>query len=134
MTKTLASVLAVLLFVGCASESPTTKALTSCKQSDRHGSYLATWTTVSGNCGAIASSVVILDASAPLEPGCSIGYENWSNGDCTVDRKIKCATSEATGTSTQKTADGSVIDGTITISITGASACFGTYRVHYVRQ
>ena len=96
---------------------------------DRSGSYLATLTTVSGNCGELGTMVVVLN-SGPLQ-----SCQTISEGNCvvTTDRCVSCADGiciTMTGV-VEWSEDGNTADGTVSISVAGV--CSGTYDIDYRR-
>ncbi len=131
------------LGLGCASkasEPPFGQAApTHCNKTDRHGAYLLEFTTESGNCGMQASGLINLDD--PMGgAGCVNSGTTLSNGDCKLTTTVRCpatasaAASEATMVLTQETQDGSILDGTMTIQVSGSSGCIGTYAFRGTRQ
>jgi hypothetical protein len=115
--------------LGCSSSGP--PAPTSCHKTDRHGTYLVTFTRLSGNCAEQTGGLVNIDAPSPSNT-CNTISQTWSENDCKNDVVQNCEDG-ATITSVlhQSTQDGSVLDGTMTISLPN---CIGTYSVHAARQ
>ncbi|MDB5212645.1 MAG: hypothetical protein JWO86_572 [Myxococcaceae bacterium] len=123
-----------------------------CQKSDRIGTYLLTLTEqAGGTCGPVAPSLVSLNPQMGDGGGasnCTIHSDVWSDGDCKNEHTYTCVTraTDATqpsgvGTVTadavtvQETANGSTIDGTITVALDDPSGgCRSTYAVSYVRQ
>lgn len=112
-----------------------------CDPSKRDGTYLAEFTTVSGNCGDVPSQVLRLNGmSTELAAGCELLQPDvWRNEGCTVERTSRCVTDQGvivktTGLTTQEDADGDVLTGTATVELSGTASCVGTYRVKYTRQ
>lgn len=139
MPRSLA-LLAILFVAACASEADGPDPLpTACSLGDRAGTYLFTYTEVSGSCGPLDSQVVSLNPGpGGAGAGCTLNSERISEGDCKVERDLTCDTPSGSvrtvGVSRQQTQDGSVIDGTITFNLMGRTSCTGTYRTHAVRQ
>ncbi len=110
-----------------------------CNKADRHGVYLFTFSVVSGNCGAIPSSLVNVDDTSNTA-SCSQSNETWTDGDCkkSVDEHCPATTNgpafTITSISTQETQDGSILNGTETLNAPGPYGCLGTYSLHGVRQ
>ncbi|HYE91594.1 MAG TPA: hypothetical protein VEA38_11270 [Terriglobales bacterium] len=109
-----------------------------CEKTDRRGTYMMTYTTVSGNCGELPSGLANFDTP---QPNCTTKSEIWSENDCKVDDVSECTIDtggkvEATTVSRQTIEDGSRIEGTMTFNATNTRAgnCFGTYKVTAVRQ
>ena len=119
----------------------------SCDPASREGSYLATFETLSGDCGDQASALLRLDADAdPADSGCSrLSEDRWSDGNCTLERSLVCpydsfapgATISSVGITTQRDSSGETITGTMTITVKdadGITLCLGTYRMTAARQ
>jgi hypothetical protein len=118
-----------------------------CSPSERAGTYLLTYETLSGNCGNLPQTVVRLEGpDQGLIEGCALDVpDRWSEDGCKVERAFTClepaagdgATSEFVGVTTQETDDGSRISGTMTARLfasDGSQTCLGTYRLAYERQ
>jgi hypothetical protein len=109
-----------------------------CDPSQRTGTYLVQFTTVSGDCGTIASGLVMFGGSTPGET-CTLDDQTIDASGCKIDSTVECT---ATGNISlsevsalaQDTADGSKLSGEITIDQTAPTACYGTYDVTYTRQ
>lgn len=152
---------ALALTVGCASSSSTSSEPpppTQCQKADRTGTYLLTWTEhVGGTCGPIAAQLVSFNAQTSGGAGgdagtgktsCTLHSDVWSEGDCKVERTVTCVTrvsdqsqpggvvtADEVGVTRQETANASLIDGTISVSVDNPSGgCRSTYAVTYVRQ
>lgn len=125
--------------VGCSSADNGDSKPSSCDPNRRAGTYLMTATTRSGDCGKLESSLVVLDpAETGAADGCTVRSERFSEGACALERTVTCVSgklkTEAVGISRQVTADGSRLEGILTVVLTGESYCRGTYDVVYVRQ
>ncbi len=123
-----------LVACGDEKEEPIT-----CGTNDRHGTYLLTYTELGGNCGPIPPSVIIVDSNQADD--CTIEFENKSDDNCTFSSQFTCDDGEVfgefTSTTTQETDSGSVVTGTIAMTleeIGTSNTCTGTYRIKYVRQ
>ncbi len=110
-----------------------------CAKTDRHGVYLFTFTTISGDCGAVPASLVNFDDAVGVA-SCTSSGVTWSEGDCKKTATERCPADgtspafEATVVTTQETQDGSVMDGVETLDAPGPGGCLGTYKLHGVRQ
>jgi hypothetical protein len=62
---------------------------------------------------------------------CTIVSSMLSEGSCRLDVEANCGGVLLTGFTRQETTDGSLIAGTVTVSVSG---CTGTYDVTYARQ
>ena len=109
--------------------------------SDRIGTYLAEYTTESGNCGEQPSQLVRVADPTSVPDGCSLlSADTWRNNGCTLDRSASCLdvmqhiTVRSTSTTTQTDESGSHIDGTVTLTVLGDRECAGSYRVRFTRQ
>ncbi len=119
-----------LLFAGVGSAcASSTGALVpaQCNKTDRHGTYLVTFTTESGNCGDVPKSLVNVDSP----PVCQILTSTWSENDCKLETTQDCNGAKSTGVTTQKSPDGSYLEGTLSLQ---TSSCIGTYGLAYSRQ
>lgn len=139
------------LLIACAADSQPDTRPTSCEKTQRSGTYMMTYAEQSGGtCGAMPSGLVRFDPNAPAGDGCMVQSEAWSEGDCTLERDVTCTgtyasptqyggkgafTNHMTAVTRQVTADGSRIEGTITMRIELSSgACSSTYAVVATRQ
>ncbi len=118
----------LVLISGCASAAASPSEPVACKRSDRHGTYLVSFSIVSGNCGAIPATLVNSDDAGNA---CAATSVSWSEGDCKLESAVNCNGSHAVGVVTQRSADGSYLDGTFSMQTT---TCIGTYDVRYTRQ
>ena len=125
---------------------------TSCRQTDRSGTYLLTWTKSTGTCGEIPAQLVPLAPqvlgdggtfAGGLGSACTIHSDVWSDGNCRNDRSFTCVVMASGATTTidyvtitrQETENGSTIDGTVSLRATdSAGGCTGIYTVVYLRQ
>ena len=116
---------------------------TSCDPvTERVGTYLAHFETLSGTCGDFPDSLARVDNYADLLAGCVLlDPDRLSEGDCKLERHYSCPVDtgdgEYTAITTQQDAAGSVLSGTVTVNLTDASGgfvCTGTYRVTFTRQ
>lgn len=121
----------LLLLTACASSSSGTSQPTTCKRTDRSGTYRIVYTTVSGNCGDIPQTNVDFNT---IDPTCKVVSDRWSENDCKLERTLECAlpnSSQKIVAVTRQTAeDGSKVSGSFTISATskdGKTSCDGTY-------
>ncbi len=127
--------MAPTISVGCSSPA---KAPAWCNRSDRHGIYLAEYAQQSGTCGPITS--VLVDLDHPGATTCAPTATTWTENNCRVSVSLACkgtatlAPADFVSISTQETADGSVLDGTETMSISGSQGCTSTYGVRLTRQ
>jgi|SRR5688500_13106708 len=114
-----------------------------CDPGDVRGTYFASFQTISGNCGDQASALVAIDETA--SDGCeNLSAPVRSENDCKVETHQSCEYEEfAIGATietvavTRNSGDGSLVTGTVTMTIRdarGGLACTGTYRVTYERQ
>lgn len=144
-----------VVLVGCSSGSSSSglPPPSACKQTDRTGTYLLTWTEQSGDCGKIDPGLVSLNQQSGNggSGACQIHSDVWSENDCKNERTATCITrvndpsqyggygsitNDAVAVTRQETADGSRLDGTISMSLSASdgTTCRGTYAVVYVRQ
>lgn len=116
----------------------------------RVGTYMVSYSEVSGTCGTLNSELVSLGPAAGGTPGCTLHSEAIGDGGCKIERTLTCQkrvqdnsqwggygviTNESTGVTYQRTQDGSRIEGTITMSLSdGAHSCRSTYSIVMVRQ
>jgi hypothetical protein len=131
----------VLLCAACSGGTDDEPDDFTCSVASRSGTYLVTFTEVSGTCGPLTSQVVRLDPFAPLEPECILTEPTIISPDeCSVETSEACkdefATYSIVGTTRQANADGSLVTGIATIEITDdlGPVCVGTYRLRYERQ
>lgn len=119
------------MVLGCSGESGDDF---ECSLDSRNGSYLFELDEISGDCGPVPSQVVIIDTQNPAEEGCVVGYNRFSDDECTNETEVTCLddglTIEATGVVNQENANH--LTGTITFDIEGV--CFSTYNATYTRQ
>tara|TARA_A100001037_G_C14892509_1_gene519075 strand:+ start:196 stop:624 length:429 start_codon:yes stop_codon:yes gene_type:complete len=127
------------IFTGCGENID-------CRFSDRSGSYLTTFTLVSGNCGEIPSTLINIDhdGSEPTPPdGCIYETHTWSGDQCELQTVQKCivesdnTSSRTTAITQQDDSSGDTISGTISMEIRNndnSPKCTGTYNVLYERQ
>ena len=133
-----------LALVGCTSGSTSAALPTSCKQTDRVGTYRITYVEQSGNCGPIDSQLVSLNPGEPggmgAGAGCTLNSERWSEGDCKLERDVTCplpggGTVRTVGVTRAQTANSSELAGPATFTIASPKgACNGTYALDAVRQ
>jgi hypothetical protein len=138
-----------LALVGCGDDEP--ERPTSCDAAtQRVGTYMLSYTEVSGTCGPINSELVSFDPAAGAGNGCTINSETFSEGGCKLERTVSCVsevrdetqwggvatvTNDSTAVTYQRTQDGSRLEGTITMSLSdGRNSCRSTYNVMAVRQ
>jgi hypothetical protein len=83
----------------------------------------------------------VVNLSAPPAAGtCTSQLEQWSSGDCKLERVFTCVNGALTGhytIETQETqAGGAELSGTYGLQIDDASGpgCTGSYRITYTRQ
>jgi hypothetical protein len=113
-----------------------------CSVSSRTGTYLMTFTEVSGTCGPFPSSVVRLDPNGELAAGCVLDAPTTISADeCTVETSISCTdefgtTVSGVASTKQANADGSLVTGIMTMQPKDADGpiCASTYRLRYERQ
>jgi hypothetical protein len=151
-----AFVLAAFVLVGCTAQTEPSASsqsqLASCdSETERVGTYMMTLTEqAGGTCGAVPPSLVTFAPGDGVGQGCTLEYENASEGGCKIERAVKCrkqvrddtvyggygvVDTEVVGVSRQVTQDGSRIEGTVTVSANdGRDACLSTYSVVWVRQ
>ena len=132
---------AAAALLACSSDPELEPRPTSCDPiTQRFGTYRQTITPVSGNCVDEQTSVVRL--SSGLDDGCEyIEPDDWSEGDCTVARSVRCVRSNgytvtSVGVSTQQDARGDVITGLVTVTVYtpgGSAECYGTANVRWER-
>lgn len=133
------------LIPACSGPDPAESRERSCSNSDRYGTYLMEFTTVSGDCGEQTSSLTRLDGTADLGTCTRTAPDGWSDADCTLERSLVCpadtiipgGTVDSVGITTQQDNSGDLITGTITMRLLdagGQTVCFGTYSVSAVRQ
>lgn len=114
--------------------------------SQQVGAYLWQYTTVSGNCGTIASIVHVWpDNGVSTDedgggPACSIQANDTSEGGCKTEFAWSCTyangvTWSYTRVLTQETQDGSMLSGILSEQASSAQgSCSGTYDVTLTRQ
>lgn len=135
----------VLCLVACSSDAEGPPQPTSCRKTDRAGTYLFSYVVQSGDCPAIPDTLVTLGPSANPSTTCTTHAETWSEGDCKLANDSTCETTTADGTkvtnratlvSYQRTDNGSRIEGTysVRIAVEGGNQCMGTYQITAVRQ
>ena len=142
--KILGAGLLVLALAGCTSGSTSSALPTSCKQTDRVGTYRLTYVEQSGDCGPIDSQLVSFNPGEPggmgAGAGCTLNSERWSEGDCKLERDITCpvaggGTVRFVGVTRAQTSNSSELAGPATLTIyTPKVSCTGTYALDAVRQ
>jgi hypothetical protein len=135
-----------LLAIGCSSDAEGDSQPAACDPSARTGTYYMEFSTVSGNCGEQASGLGRLDSSFAPEGGCQITQpDRWSDGNCKLERSVLCpfdalepgATITSVGITTQKDANGDVLEGTMSMTVKyadGRGRCYGTYSMRATKQ
>ncbi len=90
----------------------------------------------SGTCGIIETSLVSLNpqATGTGGPACSVTSERITEGQCKLERTLDCGDGTSTIVSRDVSGDGSQLEGTLSLSISGRNPCHGTYAVSMVRQ
>lgn len=133
--------LLLLSVVACSSSVDSEDAPTTCRRTDRAGTYLQHLERESGNCGVIDDAVVSFSTpTAGSGAACTVDAEAWSEGDCKVERTVTCDGPDGTSTfvavTRQQTADGSRITGIFTVSVKlrSGTTCRGTYSLTSTRQ
>jgi len=134
----------VLLVISCSSGDETGGRPTTCKRSDRTGTYKISYFRQGGDCGDLPQEVARIESGGAIITGpakCTVSNERWSNNDCTFESTSACTTPESTSTGTgithQETKDGSWLSGTVTVEVRkpdGAYVCRGTYTMSASRQ
>ncbi|HTQ48750.1 MAG TPA: hypothetical protein VMI75_38595 [Polyangiaceae bacterium] len=143
--RTLGAALVSAGLWACGSSSNGPAEPTACDPSTQQvGAYLWQYTTVSGNCGAIAELVVdwpaANDQTAADGTTCAPISDTPSEGNCKDVYVFECTTAageryDYTRVLTQETADGSLLRGVLSMSASGpAGTCVGTYDVTLTRQ
>jgi hypothetical protein len=127
-----------------SSSSESSTAPSRCARTDRVGTYLLEFRTLSGNCGDIASGLTTFTSEppppAPGAPACTLNAETWSENDCKLERDLTCpakpsGTSRLVAVTRATTADSGRLEGTATFSLSGTgNDCTGTYAVVATRQ
>lgn len=127
--------------ISCGSDSADPDLPDSCSPAQRYGTYLVHAETISGSCGDLGDALVRVDGPGVPAQCDLLADDLYTRGDCTLQRVIRCPDGDGytvtTGITTQISADGSMLNGTITIEshdAVGAAVCSGTYRVTYSRQ
>lgn len=119
----------------CSSSSSGRTPPASCDPAQVAGTYLLHYDAVSGNCGALPDSLIIVGGAPGTASNCAVASVTRSRGNCRADVSERCPSSagplQITGYVVQESADGSFLDGELTVSLT---ACVETYRVSYTRQ
>jgi hypothetical protein len=118
-----------------------------CQFSDRSGSYLVSFTLISGNCGEFPSTLVPLnhDGAEPTPPeGCTYETHAWSGDQCELQTVQTCiiesdnTSSKTTAITQQNDSSGDKITGTMSMEIRDhdddSLKCAGTYDILYERQ
>ena len=118
-----------------------------CQFSHRSGSYLVSFSLISGNCGEIPSTLVALnhDGSSPTPPeGCTYETHTWSGDQCELQTVQTCivesdnTSSKTTAITQQEDSSGNRINGTMSMEIRNDNdnslKCTGTYDILYERQ
>jgi hypothetical protein len=130
----------VLVFAGCAGSDDEDRP-SSCQRTDRSGTYLAHFETLSGTCGDLPDSVLSLTApTSNASQQCVREQETWSERDCKLESVTICTTDTGSVRNTMvsrvERAGGAVLTGTATnqISLKDGSGCVGTYRLTMTRQ
>jgi hypothetical protein len=132
-----------MALLACSGMAPPT----SCKASDRTGTYLTVATErPGGSCGAVPDALGRLTDSLPdpWDPRCTITSERWSEGDCKLERTIECVfegdglRTTGVGVTDQVMQDGSHLEGLMTQTAydlaTGATVCVSSYDIAATRQ
>lgn len=119
--------LGLLFLVGCGGGGP-------CQ--DRSGTYVSRATARTGNCGAIAESVVTYSNSKPATATGCTGKQDLSGDNCRITSDISCPN----GSDTAKMVgvvdwnqEGSSATGVMDITVDGPDSCHGTYDVTFAR-
>ena len=134
MLKNLLSPILLLSLVHCSATQNNTTPLTSCDPTtDRVGTYLVHFDTVSGNCGAIPDELTIVAADQSTAAStCTVINSTWSDGNCRNDLQKTCNGGiTVTGFTVQQSQDGSLVTGEETLT---QPSCAGTYNVTWTRQ
>lgn len=110
-----------------------------CFPARRDGTYLVHTETVSGSCGDIGDTLVRIEGAGIPGNCVLLAPDVMSDGDCTLERVIRCeqeggVITTTTAITTMRDAEGNRISGTVTLSLSGAASCTGTYSVTYTRQ
>jgi|GEM_PF-2742004 hypothetical protein len=133
----------VATMTGCGSDGGgSAGAPAHCDPSQRVGTYLLQYTTISGDCGNYADVLVMWGApSDPAAGTCTTVASSVSGDGCQLGWTDNCtlpngANGIFTWTVTQKTVDASVLSGATTSEILSppSDVCLGTYDVTYTRQ
>jgi hypothetical protein len=111
-----------------------------CDKDDRHGTYLLTYTELSGNCGPVGPVVVQMGGAGGS--GCVSFHAEYSDDQCTLDSDTQCSLNgqsvRVIGTTTQEDDEADLITGTASFNITeqgsGDPICYSTYDLRYERQ
>jgi hypothetical protein len=123
------------------SAEPTASA---CSRKNRQGTYNVQFLAVSSTCPDPQPFEEQLTGDAPaLGPGCKHDMpDRWSEDGCTLERAYTCeqdggGTSRTVVSSKQKTSNGSVLTGMMSLRMIdqdGSTTCQGTYSVLAERQ
>ncbi len=139
-------VVCVASLVGCSGASADGEPAppSQCDKNARVGTYMTSFMeSAGGSCGPVQSSLINFSpepaaVAAGPAANCVVNSERWSEGDCKLERDVTC--NDASGpthtimVSRAKTADADTIGGTMSITISGRSACQSTYTISAVRQ
>ncbi len=141
MTKT-ACIL--LLVCGCGSTQPGSveSPLTKCDPRMRAGTYWMEFETISGDCGDQASGLISMDSAGSGDDAdhCVAVRGSVSTNGCRIDSQVRCtpagAQTDITEYTVQQTANGSRLEGEMTMTGRGAdgSSCNGSYRISMTRR
>ncbi len=153
MIKTIGTIIILALLAGaCTAETSSAAAppATCDKTTERVGTYLATYTEKSGTCGELDQQMISLNPGTggeSLSEGCELRSDVWSEGDCKSERVVRCQeqlqdrsgvvnmTLNSTFVTRQMTEDGSRIEGTFSLSLSGdVEPCSSVYSFTMVRQ
>ncbi len=113
-----------------------------CEKTDRNGTFLFHYTQASGDCLPLDDAVLTVEDASAVAANCTLDQpDEWTDGDCTLQRVVTCTSTggaihvESTTTQLDEAGDG--LAGTMTTTSTdlgGAVLCEGTYLVSAERQ
>ena len=98
------------------------------------GVYHITYSRLSGNCGDVPDSSVSLPLPDTLTGNCQILSANKTS--CSSLMQYQCVSTETVETDTislTSNDDGSILNGTVNVHLTGSVVCDGVYSVKEVR-